>query len=209
MPEVSFWESIYHRDAVPPWDLEAACPPLIELVEEMRLEPPLSILVPGCGRGHDAIALAQRGHRITGVDFAPAALEAARKSALERYVEIIWESHDVTRLPGEWSGRFDLVAEHTCYAALNPAERDLYIAEMVRVLRPGGRLAGVFFNWEMDEDADPLPGPPFPSTVASIERRLLAAGLLKSSLAASAHRHKVRSMEQLVAVFLKPEGPAR
>lgn len=206
MPEVQFWQNIYQTSEVPPWDLEKPCPPLMELIEELKLLPPLGILVPGCGRGHDAIALAQRGHRIIGVDFAPAALAAARNAAAERQVDVTWESHDVMKLPQDWAGRFDLVAEHTCYAALNPGERNHYIAEMLRVLKPGGRLAGVFFNWDMDEDADPLPGPPFPSTAASIERRMLAAGLRKASLAVSAHRHRVQNREQIVAVFTKPGG---
>jgi cyclopropane fatty-acyl-phospholipid synthase-like methyltransferase len=37
---------------------------------------PCRILVPGCGRGHEVVALARAGFAVTGVDFAPAAAAA-------------------------------------------------------------------------------------------------------------------------------------
>ena len=75
------------------WDLGEA-PPVVhrvsqDVVEARRSQDsatPPRVLVPGCGRGHDAIGWAQAGATATGLDFAPLALEAAHASVCLRAV---------------------------------------------------------------------------------------------------------------------------
>src|SRR5437660_12357967 len=52
---------------------------------------PLDALDAGCGTGFLSFELASRGHRVTGVDFAPAMIAEARRKAAERSAAIKFE----------------------------------------------------------------------------------------------------------------------
>jgi ubiquinone/menaquinone biosynthesis C-methylase UbiE len=111
---------------------------------------PLECLDAGCGTGFLSFELAARGHGVTGVDFAPAMLDEARRKAAARGVAIRFEEADVERLPFP-GGRFDLViSRHLLWTLAHP---EVAIDEWVRVLRPGGRL--VVVDGQFDAGATP------------------------------------------------------
>src|SRR3974377_917555 len=60
---------------------------------------PLDALDAGCGTGFLSFELAARGHRVTGVDFAPAMLAEARRKAAERTVSVRFEEAAAEPLP--------------------------------------------------------------------------------------------------------------
>jgi len=98
---------------------------------------PLDALDAGCGTGFLSFELAARGHRVTGVDFAPAMLAEARRKAAERAVSVHFEEADAEHLPFP-EGSFDLaISRHVLWTLPHPAAA---IDEWIRVLRPGGRL---------------------------------------------------------------------
>ncbi len=99
---------------------------------------PLDALDVGCGTGFLALELAVRGHRVTGVDFAPAMIGAARDKAAAQGLAIRFEEADAESLPFP-AARFDLVvSRHLLWTLPHP---EAAIDEWIRVLRPGGRLA--------------------------------------------------------------------
>ena len=53
----------------------------------------------GCGTGFLSLELAQRGHRVTGVDFAPAMLALAREKAIRAGADVHFEEADAEALP--------------------------------------------------------------------------------------------------------------
>src|SRR5712691_1465420 len=55
---------------------------------------PVDALDAGCGTGFLSLELAARGHRVTGVDFAPAMLEAARRKASAQSLAVRFEQAD-------------------------------------------------------------------------------------------------------------------
>ncbi|MGA7862594.1 MAG: class I SAM-dependent methyltransferase [Stellaceae bacterium] len=98
----------------------------------------LDVLDAGCGTGFLTLELASRGHRVTGVDFAPEMLVEARRKAAEQGTAVRFEEADAEQLPfAAWS--FDLVvSRHVLWTLPHP---EAAIDEWIRVLRPGGRLA--------------------------------------------------------------------
>jgi len=100
---------------------------------------PLDALDVGCGTGFLSLELAARGHRVVGIDLAPAMLEAAtRKAAAQGLASARFETADAEQLPYP-AASFDLViSRHVLWTLPHP---EAAIADWLRVLRPGGRLA--------------------------------------------------------------------
>jgi SAM-dependent methyltransferase len=97
----------------------------------------LEALDVGCGTGFLSLELAQRGHRVTGVDFAPSMLALAERKAAERGLEVHFEPADAEQMPYA-PASFDLViSRHVLWTLPHP---EAAIDEWLRVLRPGGRL---------------------------------------------------------------------
>ena len=67
------------------------------LVKELALPLASRILDIGCGTGRHAIALARRGHRVTGLDLSSGMLAQAVKAANEAGTEVRWIHADATR----------------------------------------------------------------------------------------------------------------
>jgi demethylmenaquinone methyltransferase/2-methoxy-6-polyprenyl-1,4-benzoquinol methylase len=102
-------------------------------VDLARVGPGSRALDVGTGTGDLAIELARRGAAVTGLDFAPAMLEIARRKA----PDVAFERGDALALPhGE--GEFDAVT--VGFGARNFSDLDRGLQEMARVTRPGGRV---------------------------------------------------------------------
>jgi SAM-dependent methyltransferase len=100
-------------------------------------------LVPGraldlaCGEGRNAVWLAERGWRTTGVDFSDVALEKAARLAANRGVEVEWVVADVLEYMPERHA-FDLVA--VLYLQLPHDELTRALRSAANALAPGGTL---------------------------------------------------------------------
>ncbi len=156
------WEDHWSRRDTP-WDKGEAAPPLFEYLEEwddgfMR---GARVLVPGCGSGHDVRALAGAGAKPVGVDVSETAIEVARAHDPSGDEEFRHGS----LFDWEETG-YDALWEHTCFCAIDPADRANYARAAGRVVKPGGRLVGVFYL-NPDNDGD---GPPFGADRAEICR---------------------------------------
>lgn len=91
------------------------------------------------GTGDIAFAAAARGARTVGLDITHRMLQlAVAKSSAARFI-----TGDMTSLPFAASS-FDLVT--TGYGLRNVPDLDTAIAEIARVLKPGGRLLSLDFN---------------------------------------------------------------
>lgn len=108
-----------------------------------RLGPGRRALDVCCGTGDVAFALARSGARVTGVDFSPAMLAVARERAGRRAGEVEFLEGDALHLPFA-KDSFDAVT--ISYGLRNLADFAAGLAEMRRVLRPGGRLLVLDFG---------------------------------------------------------------
>ncbi|AGY60676.1 methyltransferase domain-containing protein [Gloeobacter kilaueensis] len=158
-----YWESRYrqHQDR---WDLGRPAPSFEYLLATPQAPPPGTVVVPGCGRGYDALLFASRGYKVYGFDFAADAIADATRSALRSGISVTFVQEDLFKLPRELDSLFDLVIEHTCFCAIDPSRRPEYVQIVHRLLRPGAELIAIFF-------AHPRPGgPPFRTDPDEIER---------------------------------------
>ncbi|WP_009959853.1 methyltransferase domain-containing protein [Verrucomicrobium spinosum] len=157
-PEIAStnWNELYETGATP-WDKGLPTPVLAEVQQRHPQLFQGEVMVPGCGTGSDARWLAAQGCRTTGVDIAPLAVDRARSLDAGQGVQYVLAS--LFDLPEELRGKFDLVWEHTCLCALDPALRKAYIQGVAAALKVEGHVAGVFF---IDPEMDPgETGPPF------------------------------------------------
>ncbi len=156
------WEARYQSGEMP-WEKGAPSPGLEEYLERTGLRGPGTVLVPGCGTGHDVRSWARRGFQVVGLDLAPSALKLARERTAEAGLEA--EFREVDFLRSEPWMAFDWIFEHTLFCAIHPTERDLYVTAVSRWLKPGGSFLAVHYMLEDKE------GPPFGCTQAELMRR--------------------------------------
>jgi ubiquinone/menaquinone biosynthesis C-methylase UbiE len=100
----------------------------------------LKVLDLGCGTGRNSNYLAERGSEVVGLDISRTAIALAKEQAVamdvadkvDYFCQSMGESY---KFPDE---HFDLVLDITSSNALNEKEREIYINEVYRVLKPGG-----------------------------------------------------------------------
>src|SRR5262249_15624839 len=98
----------------------------------------------GCGTGFLALLLAEAGHRAGGVDAVDEMLRQAWSKAGDLGLSVPFRLADADALPFA-GGSFDLVVErHVVWTLPDPAG---VLRELLRVLRPGGRLVLVEGAW--------------------------------------------------------------
>jgi SAM-dependent methyltransferase len=116
---------------------EARSEPNRFLVEEISELPAGHALDLACGAGRNAIWLAERGWRVTAVDYSEVGLAEARRRSAERGVDVDWILADVTDwLPPRHA--FDLVC--VLYLQLPADERRLVLSRAAAGLAPGGTI---------------------------------------------------------------------
>ena len=103
----------------------------------------LDILDVGTGTGFFAILLAEKGHRVEGIDLTPAMLEEARTLAKQRNLDITFREMDAQNLAYP-DGTFDVVISRNLTWTLPDPQRAY--ASWFRVLKPGG----VLLNFDAD-----------------------------------------------------------
>ena len=78
MTKETDWEERYQQEDTP-WDKGEPALGLTDWLKKQELNSETRVLVPGCGRGHDASAWAKAGFEATGLDISDLALSDARQ----------------------------------------------------------------------------------------------------------------------------------
>ncbi len=148
------WEQKYQecRDR---WNLGCPAPPFINLLASANAPQPGKIAVLGCGKGHDALLFAESDFEVTGFDFAPSAIAEANTTAKAREISAQFWQRDIFTLSYDFANCFDYVLEHTCFCAIEPKLRSQYVEVVKTILRPNGKLIGLFYTHNRPG------GPPF------------------------------------------------
>ena len=165
LPE--FWESLYKskKDA---WDLGKANPALLEFFKNPLCPKKGRVLVPGAGRGWDAVAWAQRGHETLAVDYAPTAVGILSGLA-EKHSKLSVLNIDLFEMTPKSTDPFDIIYEYGCFSAIHPGRRDEYFEVWDKMLRPGGLVIAIFYPLIKTTS---LGGPPHPTSEGELMARL-------------------------------------
>lgn len=151
----NFW---YFRK--PPWDSGISPPELLEFIRTHTAGKAIDL---GCGTGTNVITLAKAGWQVTGVDFAPRAIRMAKNKLKREKIDADLRVGDVTRLD-TITGPFNLALDIGCFHSLPRTGKVDYLAQLDRILAPGG-------SWLMYGFFNPDPLRPAPGLVeAEIDR---------------------------------------
>jgi SAM-dependent methyltransferase len=136
-PDRDFWQQRFAARQTP-WDRGEPGPQLVQWLADGTLGAGLEIAVPGCGSGHEVLALARAGCRVTAIDYAAAAIELTRERLAGAGATAALVQADVCA----WqpAAPLDAVYEQTCWCALHPDHWQTYARQLHAWLRPGGRL---------------------------------------------------------------------
>lgn len=148
----TYWEQRYKANEIG-WNIGYPSTPLKSYVDQLE-DKSMTILIPGAGNSYEAEYLWNRGfHNIYILDIAeqPIANLQDRVPAIpsEQLLQIDFF---------KFEGQFDLILEQTFFCALNPNLRDAYAKKMLELLKPKGKLAGLFFNFPLTELGPPFGG---------------------------------------------------
>ncbi|XP_074340078.1 putative thiol methyltransferase 2 isoform X6 [Apium graveolens] len=169
------WEKSW-REGVTPWDLGQPTPILLHLLQTGSL-PKGRALVPGCGSGHDVIAIASSDRYVVGLDISESAIEIATKlssSSPSSNHHTFLKTDFFTWQPTEL---FDLVFDYTFFCAIEPDMRSAWASRIQNLLKPNGELITLMFPI-----SDHVGGPPYKVSVADYEEVLHSVGFRATSI---------------------------
>ena len=140
-PDRQFWQDHFERGQTP-WDRGDSSPQLTAWLAQGRFDPRAlagQVAVPGCGNGHEVIALARAGVDVVAIDYTEAACAATRRRI---DAEGLGNARVVNADVLQWRPAEPLAAvyEQTCLCALHPDHWVAYAGSLHAWLRPGGQL---------------------------------------------------------------------
>ena len=160
--DTQFWEDIY-LDNDAGWDLGGTTPVFDNIANQLNQG---KVCIVGCGNGYDAVMFSQKGFEVTAVDFAPSAVIALETMSEKENVNVQILQSDIFCLSPKYDSIFDYVIEQACFCAVNPERRQEYERLVYNILKPGGKLIGLWFPLDKTiEDG----GPPWGITINEVK----------------------------------------
>ena len=146
---VDFFDGHYLRIFAPVLPAERTAAEVNAVVKRLGLPPGARLLDLCCGQGRHAVPLAQLGYQVAGLDLSRPLLDRAAALAAGQGRRVGLVQADMRRLPFA-DASFDAVLNlFNAFGYLeDDAQDELVLAEVARVLRPGGRFLQELANRE-------------------------------------------------------------
>ena len=151
--DAGYWSGRYQTGQTG-WDTGHVAPPIKAYLDQLP-DKDIAILIPGAGNGHEAEYAHRQGFgNVTVLDIAPEPL-----ANLSERVPDFPRQHLVRGDFFGHEGRYDLILEHTFFCSFppSPKNRGAYAAKIAKLLNPGGKLVGLFFDFPLDAESGKRP----------------------------------------------------
>lgn len=140
--------AVMYRLGIRPWErygkaAAGSIAALLDREESERSRPLGRALDLGCGRGQYTPELARRGWATTGIDYVPAAVEAARSVAPR---DVTYVLGDVTDLESAGLGTFDFFLDVGCFQGLDARGRTAMGQGVTALANPGATVLMLAFG---------------------------------------------------------------
>lgn len=151
--EEDYWSKRY-KDNLTGWDVGYASTPIVDYVNQLT-DKSIRILIPGAGNAYEAEYLWKKGFlNVHILDVSEIPLKGFRKRNPEFPVNQIHQANFF-----DFKGKFDLIIEQTFFCSFVPSDknRDAYAKQIAKLLKPTGKLIGVWFDIPLSGDLEKRP----------------------------------------------------
>ncbi|TJY32173.1 methyltransferase domain-containing protein [Pontimicrobium aquaticum] len=187
----AFWEQKYLENKTG-WDIGDISTPLKSYIDQLTNKN-LKILIPGAGNSYEAEYLWKKGFKnVYVVDIAKQPLKN-----LKQRLPDIPKQQLLNKDFFDLNDSFDLIIEQTFFCALQPSLRKKYAKKMYELLNLNGKIAGLLFDFELNNE-----GPPFGGSKAEYLNLFTPTFYIKT-LRESYNSIKPRQGKELFFIFEK------
>ncbi|QLG43991.1 methyltransferase domain-containing protein [Costertonia aggregata] len=148
-----YWTQRY-QDQNTGWDIGYASTPIKEYIDQLT-DKKLTLLIPGAGNAYEAEYLWEQGFTNTFVmDISKMPLQAFK----ERNPDFPQDQLLLTDF-FQHRGKYDLILEQTFFCSFVPTHknRNVYAEHIAKLLKPKGKLVGVWFDIPLTGDMEKRP----------------------------------------------------
>lgn len=153
LKEEAYWTQRYHEHRTG-WDIGYPSTPLKTYIDQLE-DKTISILIPGAGNAYEAEYLWKKGFCnvfIMDISQVPLQQFAKRNPDFPKQQLLLEDffQHDTP---------YDLIFEQTFFCSFIPtfANRNAYAKKMTALLKPNGKLVGVWFDIPLSSDMEKRP----------------------------------------------------
>ncbi len=151
--EKKYWTERYENQNTG-WDIGYPSTPLKEYIDHLT-DRSLHILIPGAGNGYEAEYLWRRGFKhVTVIDISEVPLNNFKKRNPDFPKGQVVHGNFF-----DLKGNYDLILEQTFFCSFVPTDenRSAYAKQMATLLKPAGKLVGLWFNFPLTGDMEKRP----------------------------------------------------
>ncbi|WP_273567304.1 methyltransferase domain-containing protein [Maribacter halichondriae] len=153
LKEQEYWSQRY-KEARTGWDIGYPSTPIKEYIDQLK-DKTISILIPGAGNAYEAEYLWKQGFtNVFIMDISEIPLEEFKRRNPDFPEEQILHKDFF-----EHEGQYNLIVEQTFFCSLIPTDenRNAYAKHMASLLKPTGKLVGVWFDFPLTGDMENRP----------------------------------------------------